>query len=235
MLFITGTGTGTGKTIVTGAILRALRDMGLNAASMKPVQTGGDWTGSRWHLPDLDLHLLAAGLEVDDDTYHLMCPYPYVPACSPHLAGRLAEHYPDIERIQACAEALLQRYDCLLVEGAGGLMAPLDEDQTMLDLIKALECPVLVAASTGLGTINHSLLTLQALRAAEVPVVGMVFSQVEPVEDPIVDEDNPATVAYLGEVDIHGILQYREETGPYPWEAWAEELCGLDAIVEALQ
>lgn len=232
MLFVTGTGTGVGKTIVTGALLRALRGRGINAASMKPVQTGALLLDDVWRAPDLDMHLEAAPLRVDAALYELMCPYCYEPACSPHLAGRLAGNYPDIATILESACALAEQFEFLLIEGAGGLLAPVDEERTMLDLIKAMGCPALVVAATGLGTINHSLLTLQALQGAGVPIAGMVFNQCVPVEDALIEQDNPSKVAAMGNATVHGVLRYREED-PLPWDAWAAE-CGIDSILEAL-
>lgn len=233
-IFITGTGTDVGKTIVTAALLRALRKRGLNAASMKPVQTGAFLLDGSWRAPDLDAHLEAAELDVSSATYSLMAPYCYAPPCSPHLAGRMAGRYPNLNEIVRCARALLVEFDCILVEGAGGLMAPLDESLTMLDLAKALDCPTLVVATTGLGTINHSLLTLGTLIAHGLPVLGMAFTHAEPMHAPDIMLDNPETIARLGDVPVVGILSYREET-PRPWHHWSEEFTGLDAIIEALQ
>lgn len=234
VIFITGTGTDVGKTIVTAALLRALRSRGLHAASMKPVQTGAFMLEGKWRAPDLDLHLEAANLEVSPETYALMAPYCYAPPCSPHLAGRMAGTYPEVDEIIRCAHALLEEYDCLLVEGAGGLLAPLDEGRTMLDLVQVLDCPTLVVATTGLGTINHSLLTLGALAAHHLPVLGMAFTHAEPLHAPDIMLDNPETIARLGDVPILGVLSYREET-PRPWELWSKEFTGLDAIIEALR
>lgn len=233
-LFITGTDTDVGKTIVTATLLRALRARGINAASMKPVQTGATCINGVWRAPDLDLHHQAADLHVDDATYALMAPYCYEPACSPHLAGRLVKHYPDIPRIVQCAETLLERYSVLLIEGAGGLLAPLDEDLAMLNLIAALDVPTMVVARTGLGTINHSLLTLAELAAAEVQVPGIVFTQSTPVGDARIDEDNPRAVTRLSNTPLLGVLTHQADT-PYDWERFASELTGLDALVELLR
>lgn len=98
-LFITGTGTDVGKTIATGALLHALRLRGIRAAGMKPVQTGALCVDGRWHAPDLDLHLEAMGESVEDADYERMALYRYEPACSPHLAGRRAGHYPELSKI----------------------------------------------------------------------------------------------------------------------------------------
>ena len=230
-LFITGTDTDVGKTIATGALLRALRQRGINAASMKPVQTGATREGDHWRAPDLDLHLNAAGLQVSEATYRLMAPYCYEPACSPHLAGRLTGVYPDMEHIAECGHALLEQFDVLLIEGAGGLLAPLDEDHAMLNLIVALDCPALVVARTGLGTINHSLLTLSELAAAQVTVSGVLFTQPVPVADTAIEQDNPKTVCRLGRTENLGVLKHQPTRD---WDLLAGDISGLETILNAI-
>ncbi len=230
-LFITGTDTDVGKTIATGALLLALRQRGVNAASMKPVQTGATREGDLWRAPDLDVHLQAAGLHVDEATYRLMAPYCYEPACSPHLAGRLAGAYPDMEHIAECAHALLAQFDVLLIEGAGGLLAPLDEDHAMLNLIVSLDCPAIVVARTGLGTINHSLLTLSELAAAQVAVPGVLFTQPVPVADAAIELDNPDTVCRLGRTENLGVLKHQPTRD---WEQLAQQITGIDLLLEVI-
>lgn len=203
-LFITGTGTGVGKTIVTGGLLYALRTRGKDAISMKPVQTGAVRTATGWDAPDLISHCTLGNLVPSDEERQHMNPYAYVPACSPHLAGRLAGAYPVIGVIEASFQRLAARHDLVLVEGAGGILVPLDEEKTMLDLMKVLALPIVLVAHAGLGTINHTLLSLYALRGAGLDVLGVVFNQPDPEEDTLIIEDNVHTVARLGAVEILG-------------------------------
>ena len=103
-VFITGTDTGVGKTIVTAGLLRQLRGAGVNAASMKPVQTGAEVSSDgKLIAPDLAVHHMAAGFTPPPDEAVLMAPYLYEPACSPHLAGRMAGRYPDIGHTKSCS------------------------------------------------------------------------------------------------------------------------------------
>ncbi len=221
-IFITGTDTDVGKTIVTAGLLRQLRNAGVNAASMKPVQTGAE-TGSDGNLvaPDLMVHHRAAGMSVSREERDLMSPYLYEPACSPHLAGRMAGRYPDIARIKDCARQLMQRYETLLVEGAGGVYAPLTESETMLDLMKALAYPVILVAHLGLGTINHTLLSIDALRAAGLDILGVVFSEVEDVQPDFIKQDNPGAIQSFGKVEILGNIDYLANIETEPEVAWA--------------
>jgi dethiobiotin synthetase len=217
--FITGTDTGVGKTAVTAAILRALRLHGMNAATMKPVQTGAAMCDGMWLAPDLALHHAGAAFWPPVAHMRLMQPYCYEPACSPHLAGRMAGHYPDLARIEANARELLNLYDVLLIEGAGGVYAPLTETETTLDLMKRLAMPVILVARRGLGTINHTLLTLHALRDAGLAVAGVNFNETENVPVDFIRADNPRAVEAFGKVPILGNMDFLPDFDTDPAKA----------------
>ncbi len=232
--FITGTDTEVGKTIVTAGLLRWLRRQGIDAASMKPAQTGAVRCDGLWVAPDLAFHHAAADFEPTADDLKLMAPYCYEPACSPHLAGRMAQHYPNLDHLAQCAAALSARYDCLLVEGAGGVFAPLNETATMRDLMARLGLPVILVAHRGLGTINHTLLSIEALRAAGLEIAGVVFNETQDVPPDFIKEDNPRAVAAFGHVDILGNIDFLAEREADPEAAWTRfEACmpGLDALL----
>ncbi len=236
-VFVTGTGTDVGKTIVSAGILRHLRRGGLDAVSMKPVQTGAELVGGQLVAPDLLVHHDASGLVPEDGELALMAPYLYGPACSPHLAGRLAGSYPDVGRIVDCAEQLGAAHDCVLIEGAGGIMVPLDESVTMLDLMRRLGCPVLLVALRGLGTINHTLLSIEVLRGAGLEVLGVVFNETEAVERDFVRRDNPESVRRFGEVDILGDVDYLQgfDAGSdFIWEKFEKCMPGLSIIRQSM-
>ena len=237
-VFITGTGTDVGKTIVTAGILRYLRRAGVDAVSMKPVQTGAERAGDRFIAPDLAVHHAAAGLTPTNDALDVMAPYLYEPACSPHLAGRMANAYPDIDRIVACAEQLCADHECVLIEGAGGILVPLDESVTMLDLMKRLACPVVLVATRGLGTINHTLMSIEVLRHAGLEVLGVVFNETEPVERDFIRQDNPDSVRTFGAVDILGDVDYLQGFDPLSetvWEQFERCMPGLPTIRQSMQ
>ncbi len=239
-VFITGTGTGVGKTVVTAAILRAARAAGIDAAPFKPVQTGAADGPGGLRAPDVEFCLAAAGLDAPADEARLMAPCLYKPACSPHLAARIEGRPVEIEAIRSAAESLLARREALIVEGAGGVMVPLNESQTMLDLMAALALPVLVVAINGLGTINHTLLTLAALREAGVEVLGVVFNQPDgPGEaDEFIRRDNPETIARFGGVAVLGRLPHvtgLADGGEAGWSIVEAGLTGLPIILERLE
>ncbi len=236
-LFITGTGTEVGKTVVTAGLLRGLRARGVDAVPAKPVQTGGTPCDGGFQAPDLQFALAVAGLEPDADELRLMSPYCYEPACSPHLAGRMAQHYPDAGHIKTCVETLADQHDCVLVEGAGGIMVPLDESTSTLDLMCALGWPVLLVSHTGLGTINHTLLSVEVLRAAGLDILGVVFNNIEEgTEDSaFIRADNPETIARFGKIEVLGNIRHlaglAEDTADL-WEQFEADLPGLPAILE---
>ena len=237
-LFITGTDTDVGKTVVAAGILRLLREQGIDAVPMKPVQTGAvPVAGGELRAPDLQFCLDVAGLTPSAGEMSNMAPYCYEPACSPHLAGRMAGSYPRISRICACANELHKQHGFILVEGAGGIMVPLDESSTMLDLAQALGYPVLLVSRLGLGAINHTLLSLRALRSAGLRILGVLFnSRVRGSEsDRFIRDDNPEIIAHFGKIDIIGKLRHLENISPQNetcWQQFAQDVPGLAKILK---
>ncbi|MBI2851110.1 MAG: dethiobiotin synthase [Chloroflexi bacterium] len=221
-LFITGTDTGIGKTVVTAGILRWLRRLGVDAVPLKPVQTGAGWRGGELISPDLEFCLSVAGIRPALGEARLMSPYTYEPACSPHLAGRLTDNYAEIPMIVRCAEMLLSQHQAIVVEGAGGVLVPLNEKETMLDLMVALGYPVVLVARSGLGTINHTLLSLVVLRATGLNVLGVVFNHtgLPETENRFIEVDNPETIASFGGVRVLGKLRYFDSLNPEKLDAW---------------
>lgn len=207
---------------------------------IKPVQTGAIREGGRFISPDLEFCLAASGIQPAADEKKLMLPYAYEPACSPHLAGRLAKRYPEVSEIQQCAGKLLESHQALVVEGAGGILVPLNERQTMLDLMIKLGFPVVLVSRFGLGAINHSLLSIRALREAGLEILGVVFNRTEPSrpENRFIEEDNPDTIAAFGRVPILGKLDYFERVDPERFEIWENfetNLPGIEAILDNIR
>ena len=231
-LFIAGTNTDVGKTLVTAGILRHLRKQGLDVVSMKPVQTGGLAGTEGLMAPDLDFHLAASGLSITPEERALMIPYVYEPACSPHLAGRLAGHYVNLDHCQSCGEQLAAAHQGVIIEGAGGLMTPLNEEETQLGLVIQFGAPVLLVAHIGLGTISHCLLTLETLREAEVPIAGVIFNATAPGEgEDFIGRDNPDAVAQFGAVEVLGNVPWLGDlSGDAAWERFDASLPGLAKI-----
>jgi dethiobiotin synthetase len=176
-IFITGTDTGVGKTVVTCAIARGLREAGIDVGVMKPIETGVSSAG-----PEDALALReAAGVE---DDLSLICPLQYEMPAAPEAAARAEGRVLRLDSIDAAYATLTSRHRALLVEGAGGLLVPIDRMTTMVDLTLRLQLPVLLVARASLGTINHTLLSVEACERRGVDLVGVVVSHSNGVLSP---------------------------------------------------
>jgi dethiobiotin synthetase len=194
--FVTGTDTGAGKTVLAAAIAAALRTSGVRVAGYKPVVTGTDEPTGDWPA---DHELLAAttGARPQD-----VCPRTFGPAVAPHLAAELAGEELSLDDLVAGARAAGAEAEALVVEGVGGLLVPLNGEHDVRDLAVALGLPLVVAARPGLGTINHSLLTLAAARAVGLDVRAVVLTP-WPEQPSLMEESNRATIARRGAVAVH--------------------------------
>lgn len=208
-IFITGTDTGVGKTFVAAALVACLRKAGVDAVPMKPVQTGCRRRKGTLSAPDLESILSIAGLKPSAEERAWMCPYRFPDACSPHLAARRARAAISFTRIRSCFERLCRRHEFVVVEGAGGILVPISGKKTMLDLMRLLDLPVLLVARPGLGTLNHTLLSLRELRRAGLRVGGVILNQAHPGRRGFIENDNFKTIARLGRVRNIEYLPYQ--------------------------
>ena len=207
-VFVTGTDTGVGKTFVAAGLLAAFRAAGRNVAPMKPVQTGCRLRKGKLMAPDLMASLKAGGMRVSAAEKVDMAPYCFQPACSPHLAARLAGQRISLNHIERAYLRLSRIYDGVIVEGAGGVLVPLNAKESMLDLMRHLQLPVLLVARAGLGTINQTLLSLRILNEARLSVLGVVLNQVSPGRWDQIEDDNRRTIDRLGQVKVLACALY---------------------------
>jgi dethiobiotin synthetase len=218
-LFVTGTGTEVGKTVVASAIASAARAGGDRVAVFKPAVSGLDefalspevWESAAT-LPDHVLLRLAAGSKQGDEE---VSPYRYGPPVSPHLAADLEGERIDPDRLRGAALAATENADLLVCEGVGGFLVPLTPDYLVRDLARDLALPVVVAASPGLGTINHTLLTIQAVRAAGLELAAVVLTP-WPSEPSAMQLSNLETIRELGSVPVE-TLPRLDLTDPGSW------------------
>lgn len=228
---VTGTDTDVGKTFTTAALSLWLRNQGLGIVPMKPVQTGAKPMSDGLRAPDLDFTLGVLDYVPTPEERDLMQPFCYIPACSPHLAVAEDEVAPSVEAIVGAAEELGRRHPAVVVEGAGGLMVPLNDREMMIDLFAALNLPVVLVGRVGLGTINHVLLSIDALKSRHIPVAGVILNETRPQgsEDAFIRADNPRTIAHFGGVPCFGTLPFTPEPTLESLLAAANGLSGLDA------
>jgi dethiobiotin synthetase len=195
-LFVTGTDTGVGKSVVAAALCAALVERGEAVTAFKPVVTGLDEPPDEWPA---DHELLAAGARQSPEQ---VAPYRFGPPLSPHYAAELAAE--TIEPARLVAAALAAGNGPLVAEGVGGLLVPITPGYLVRDLAIDLGLPLVIAARTGLGTINHTLLTIEAARAAGLSVAGVVMTPWPAAPEPI-ELSNRATVERLGGAPVSGL------------------------------
>src|SRR3954451_18583493 len=200
-VFVTGTDTEAGKTVLAAAICAAAVAKGMKVAAFKPVVTGiNEPEGPSWPRDhDLLATVANAGQTPDE-----IAPHTYEPAVSPHLAQELAGHDLDLDDLVAKAREQAERADVLVVEGVGGLLVPLAREYLVRDFAGELSLPVVIAARPGLGTINHSLLTVEAARAVALRVQAVVLSP-WPDEPESIHRSNMETIERFGEVPVIGL------------------------------
>lgn len=201
-LFITGTGTDIGKTYVTGLLVKCLHDAGYKAGYYKAALSGAERGAKGELLPGDALHVNETA-QLGETIPHLVS-YIYEEAVSPHLAA-LRSHQPiDFQKVRRDFEAARGRYDYLTMEGSGGIICPLrwDAEQHVVldDLVKDLGLGTLVVTDAGLGTINAVVLTVEHLRAREIPVRGIVFNHSHPGD--FMEEDNAKMVEEMSGVPV---------------------------------
>lgn len=215
--FVTGTDTGIGKTWVSAALLLAHMRAGHAVGYMKPVQTGCVDTAGYRVAPDLELVQAVSGFTPPATLQDAVCPDRYVMAASPHLAAAEEGATIDMKRLLTAYRRMTSQYPNLIVEGAGGVLVPLNEHETMLDLMQQLGLPVLVVGRAGLGTLNHTLLTIQAILSAGLDVLGIVLVQSQPPpvdpeaarEEARIIADNQRTLALWSGSSIMACLPYQ--------------------------
>lgn len=194
-LFVTATDTEVGKSVTAAALIAALAHAGRRVAAFKPAVTGLDEQPGPFGRD----HELLATVASAGQTPEEVAPYRFGPPLSPHLAAELAGIELSPTRLLDHARAQAARAELLVCEGVGGLLVPLTPDFLIRDLARELDLPVVVAARPGLGTINHTLLTLEAARSVGLRVAAVVFTP-WPDREQAIHRSNLETVAQLGRV-----------------------------------
>jgi len=208
-VFVTGTDTGVGKTLVAGLLARYLREQGYRAITQKWVQTG-----TRDFPSDIPTHLKLMGMKQEAIQEHEedVTPYVFELAASPHLAAAHENTSIDTRKIIASFRRLSKEFDTVIVEGAGGILVPLNKKKLLIDVVETLALPVVVVAANKLGAINHTLLTVEALQTRNIEVLGIVFNTLDRRQDETVLQDNPKIVKTFARVPILGQLPWSTDS-----------------------
>jgi dethiobiotin synthetase len=198
-LFVTGTDTGVGKTVIAAAIADWFRRQRVRVGVCKIAATG--CVRRREGLVSEDAEFLA---HCADSPFPLdvICPQRYLEPLAPAIAAERAKQPLDWTAIQRSLDTIADASDVMVIEGVGGLMVPMDAKTTVLDVAKWLDLPTVVVARAGLGTINHTLLTVNTLRTRGVPIAGVVMNRYPAeVSDPAA-ETNPRAIERWGKVNV---------------------------------
>jgi dethiobiotin synthetase len=203
-VFVTGTGTGVGKTVVCGLLAGFLRERGMRVTTQKWVETGGADGPS-----DIDVHRLLMGDpgSAPEPPPADRCPYRFSLPASPHLAAAREGRRVDPAVLEAAYHRLEGTCDVVLVEGAGGFLVPLSEELLTGDLVARIGLPVLVVAANRLGCVNEALLTVEAVRRRGVPLLGLVFNRLPGEGGGTPAEalaDNPRIVSEISRAPVLG-------------------------------
>lgn len=175
--FVTGTDTSVGKTTVTVRLMQQMVAQGLTVIGMKPVASGCEWVDGRWQNDDVMQLTAASNVAAPPE---LINPYCFEPPIAPHIAAAQAGVEIDVKVIQSAYAQLSSMADVVIVEGAGGLLVPLNATQTVADLIQSLNLPALMVVGLRLGCINHALLTAQVLKQRDIDFCGWVANSIDP-------------------------------------------------------
>lgn len=200
-VFVTGTDTGVGKTAVAAGLIEALRAQDVDARPLKPVETGAP-AESDW--PE-DAAILAEAAGLADAEPSTVCPVRFEEPLAPSVAARRAGRPIDLATLDAAVEQVQAEAELALVEGAGGLLVPVTEDATMADLAARWQLPVLIVARSGLGTLNHTALTVETARAHGLDVLGVVLNR-WPTSPDVATRTNPAELERLTGAPVLGRL-----------------------------
>lgn len=206
-LFITGTDTHVGKTITTALVVHLLRQQNLSIIPYKPIQTGAILANNQWQSPDVDIYQKVNQL---DNSIHY-CTYLLEKACSPHLAAQIENIDIQFNKVEKAIENYQMKYDGIVIEGAGGLYVPLTTTGTcIIDWIERLSIPTIVVAKAGIGTINHTVLTIKELQKRAVPILGIIMNNVTD-DDLDVISDNQQMIEKLCQIPIIGTIPFYED------------------------
>ncbi|MBI4332786.1 MAG: dethiobiotin synthase [Chloroflexi bacterium] len=227
-IFIAGTDTGVGKTLVAGGMAAALRKRGADVGVMKPVESGCPKEGGRLVAQDA---LFLKEMAQCRDEMDLINPYAFEEALTPALAAERAGVAIDTARISSAFQILAGRHGLVIVEGAGGLLSPLWKELVVADLAKKLRLPLVIVTRGSLGTINHTLLALYYARKERIPVLGLVVNRTAPACG-LAEALNAEALRRWAKAPLLGLIPYMERPDSTMIRQAVEQHLDLTSIVE---
>jgi len=207
-IFVTGTDTEVGKTVVAAGLAGAIKKRGVNVAVMKPIATGTAMTMDG-PVSD-DVRFLLKSIECDLDL-DLVNPITTGLPLAPLVASRLDKFEIELDKVRDAYLKLSQMHDFVVVEGIGGILVPIKEDYFVIDMIEDLGLPIIVVARPGLGSINHTLLTLREATRRGIDVRGFLVNELDPHGEGIAEKTNPEVIKEISRIPLLGVLPFDPE------------------------
>lgn len=211
--FVTGTDTGVGKTIITAALIKAAHILGFKACGMKPIETGckrGENSEGNNSLIPTDGTFLRE-ITGTGESIDLITPIRFENPLAPLPASEIEDKPIDLDKIKTAYKELSNRYDVVIVEGIGGLLVPIKRGYFVIDLAKDFGLPIIVVSKPGLGTINHTMLTVNYAINKGLDVAGIIINYTQPPERTLAENTNPDIIRRLSPVPVIGIFPYLKD------------------------
>ncbi len=230
--FVTGTDTGVGKTVIASAMIKGLQARRVNACGMKPIETGCHRLGGSLYPAD---GMFLKNVARMDETINYITPYCYETPVAPLAASEIEGRAVHIDVIVEKFSGLLKRYNAVVVEGVGGILVPIMRDYFVIDLIKELKLPLVVVTRSSLGTLNHTLLTVNYALKEGLSVSGIIINFCRPPDNTVAEETNPHLFQRLSPVPIIGVFPHLNNLETETLERAAFKHLNIDAIVKEIE
>ncbi len=205
-IFITGTDTDVGKTIVTAALALGIKEKGIDVGVMKPIATGAVISNDA-RISEDALFIAGSIPSIEDSIKHLNPVLLDMPL-SPVVASRIEGKEIDIHKIINSYSILCENHDFMIVEGIGGILVPIQEDYFVTDLIKEMDLPIVIVTRPDLGTINHTLLTIREAERSNIQIEGIIFSCSSDKEKGIAEKTSPEIIKEISGIPVLGVLPF---------------------------
>jgi dethiobiotin synthetase len=217
--FVTGIDTGVGKTIITAALIKSAHILGFKACGIKPIETGCKREefkvqSSKFKVKDMLIpadgtflrEITGTGESID-----LITPVRFENPLAPFPASEIEDKPIDLDKIKTAYKELSNKYDIIIVEGIGGLLVPIKREYFVIDLAKDFGLPIIVVSKPGLGTINHTMLTVNYAIKEGLTVAGIVINYCQPPERTLAENTNPDIIRRLSPVPVIGIFPHLKD------------------------
>ena len=225
--FITGTDTGVGKTVVAGAVIKVMQSIGVKACAMKPIESGCGKEGDVLIPYDGTFLKQAAHM---DEPIRQVTPFCFESPLSPLAASEIEGRKISIDEIKKAYYKLYKSYEAIVVEGVGGLMVPIRKDYYIVDLAREFSLPLIIITKPGLGTINHTMLTVNYALEAGLEVAGLIINYSRPPENSLAEKTNPQILKEICPVPVIGTFPYLKGMGEDVLEKTAMRNLDLEVL-----